>query len=291
MAHRKLTPTAVITGAGSGLGRAFALAWAARGFKIGVLDVDMEGAAETAGLVERAGGAGEAYRCDVSDLEQVEAAAEHFWGRWGRVGLLVNNAGVGGGGAVGEVPIAAWEKIIGVNLMGAVHGCHAHIPRMKEAGGGHIVNISSAAGLYSVPRVGPYNVTKAAVVSLSQTLYSELAPFGIGVTVVCPPVVKTNILDNTLEAAKDMPDFDVDNEMLLIATAMRNARMTTEELARRTMLAVERNRLYVVAGAGNYITWLNARLAPGLLYRNLAFLHKRGWDKPFFMFFAKRGLM
>ncbi len=241
--------------------------------------------------MEQAGGSGEAFPCDVSDLAQVEAAAEHFWSLWGRVGMLVNNAGLGGGGSVGEVPIEGWEKIIGVNLLGAVHGCHAHIPRMKAAGGGYIVNVSSAAGLYSVPRVGPYNVTKAAVVSLSQTLYGELAPFNIGVTVVCPPVVKTGIIDHTIEAAGDLLDFDVDYEMELITTAMRNTSITPEELVRRALRAVDRNRLYAVVGAGNYITWLNARFTPNLLYRELAFLTRRGWDRPLFMWFARRGLM
>lgn len=288
--RREYTQTAVITGAGSGLGRAFALAWAARGCKVGVLDLDLEGASETLELVERAGGSGEAYRCDVSSLEEVEAAAEHFWGRWGRVGLLVNNAGIGGGGAVGEVPIGDWEKVVGIDLWGVIYGCHAHIPRMKAAGGGHIVNVSSAAGLYSVPRFSPYNVSKAAVVALSQTLYGELAPWRIGVTVVCPPVVKTGIIDNTLEAAGGI-GYDIDYELKMLRTAMSNARITADDIARRTVHSVERNRLYVVVGAGNYLTWLNARLAPSFLYRSLAFLTRRGWEKPIFMYFSRKGLM
>lgn len=283
--------TAVITGAGSGLGRAFATALAARGFKVGLLDIDSGGAARTLELVEKAGGTGETFTCDVSDLKQVEKAAEHFWGRWGKVGMLVNNAGLGGGGSMGEIPMEGWEKIMGVNLWGVINGCHAHVPRMKKAGGGHVVNVASAAGLYSVPRVGPYNVTKAAVVSLSQTLYGELAPFGIGVTVVCPPVIKTSIVDNTIEAAGDLLDFDVDFEMEMITTAMRNTPMTPEELVRRALRAADRNRLYAVVGAGNYITWLDARLAPNLLYRFLAFLTRRGWERPLFMWFARKGLM
>jgi NAD(P)-dependent dehydrogenase (short-subunit alcohol dehydrogenase family) len=282
--------TAVITGAGSGLGRAFTLAWAAQGCKVGVLDLDLAAAAETLQLVERAGGSGETYRCDVSSLTEVEAAAEYFWGRWGRVDLLVNNAGVGGGGSMGEVPMDHWEKVLGIDLWGVIYNCHAHVPRMKAAGGGHIVNVSSAAGLYSAPRFSPYNAPKAAVVAISQTLYGELAPWRIGVTVVCPPVVKTNIIDNSL-GMTDGVAYDISYELELLRTAMLNSRITPEELARRTVRAVQRKRLYVVAGAGNYLSWLNARFAPSLFYRNMAFLTRHGWEKPVFAYFARKGLM
>ena len=190
--------TVVITGAASGLGRAFALAWAGKGFEVGILDINMEGARETLKMIEKTGGHGEVLRCDVRNLDEVQAAADHFYYRWGAVGVLINNAGVGGGGAVGEVPIADWETVIGIDLWGVVYGCHVFIPHMKEQGGGHIVNVSSLAGLISAPRFASYNMSKAAVVALSQTLKTELASSGIGVTVVCPPVVKTDILENTL---------------------------------------------------------------------------------------------
>jgi NAD(P)-dependent dehydrogenase (short-subunit alcohol dehydrogenase family) len=282
--------TVVITGAASGLGRAFALAWAAKGWKVGILDIDMEGAEETRSIVAKAGGSGEVFQCDVSSLQEVEAAAEHFYDLWGELGVLVNNAGVGGGGAVGEIPIEHWDKVIGIDLWGVVYGCHAFIPRMKAQGQGHIVNVASGAGLLSAPKFAPYNMSKAAVVALTQTLKSELAPSGIGVTVVCPPVVKTAIIDNTLEMAGEI-DYDIEHEVKLLKTALDNSRITPEDIAERTLKAVERNRLYVVPGIPLRISWLNSRNVPSLFYGVMAFLTRRGLDKPVFMYAARKGYM
>jgi NAD(P)-dependent dehydrogenase (short-subunit alcohol dehydrogenase family) len=280
--------TVAITGAASGLGRAFALAWAEKGWRVGILDIDMEGASETREMVREAGGEGEALRCDVSSLDGVRAAADHLYGLWGGVGVLVNNAGVGGGGAVGEIPIEDWEKVVGIDLWGVVNGCHVFIPRMKEQGGGHIVNVSSLAGLISAPKTAPYNVSKAAVVALTQTLKTELASAGIGVTVVCPPVVKTNILENTLDMAGEI-DYDIAAEMELIRTAMDASRITPQDVAAMTVRAVERNRLYVIPGIPLRLSWLNARLSPSLFYGLSALLARRGLHEPVYRFLARRG--
>jgi NAD(P)-dependent dehydrogenase (short-subunit alcohol dehydrogenase family) len=282
--------TVVITGAGSGLGRAFALAWAEKGWRIGILDINLEGARETMEMVEEAGGEGEVLPCDVSSFEEVRAAADHLFGLWGSVGVLVNNAGVGGGGAVGEIPLQDWEKVVGIDLWGVINGCQAFIPRMKKQGGGHIVNVSSLAGLISAPRFAPYNVSKAAVVALTQTLKTELAPAGIGVTVVCPPVVKTNILENTLEMAGEI-DYDIAGEMELLKTAMKASRITPEDIAAMTLRAVERNRLYVIPGVPLRLSWLNARIAPSFFYGLSALLAKRGLHEPIYRFLARRGWM
>lgn len=282
--------TVVITGAASGLGRAFALAWASKGWKVGVLDIDMEGAEETSRMVAEAGGMGEVFQCNVRSLEEVEAAAEHFYDLWGEVGVLVNNAGVGSGGAVGEISIEHWEIVIEIDLWGVVYGCHTYVPRMKAQGGGHIVNVASAAGLFSAPMFAPYNVSKAAVVSLSQTLKSELAPFAIGVTVVCPPVVKTSILDNTLEMAGEI-DYDIEHEEKLIRTALENSRITPGDVAEKTMKAVEKNHLYVIPGISLQLSWLNSRYLPEFFYKAMAFLTSRGLDKPVFMYAARKGYM
>lgn len=287
MAYRH-AETVVITGAASGLGRAFALAWAARGFRVGILDIDMDGAGETLRLVEAAGSSGDVLRCDVSSNDELQAAADHFFGLWDSVGVLVNNAGVGGGGAVEEIPLRDWEKVIDIDLWGVINGCRAFIPRMKEQGGGHIVNVSSLAGLISAPRFAPYNVSKAAVVALTQTLKTELAPSHIGATVVCPPVVRTNILENTLQMAGEI-DYDIAGEMELLRTAMGASRMTPEDIAAMTLAAVERNRLYVIPGLPLRLSWLNARLAPGLFYGLSALLAARGLHEPVYRFMAKRG--
>ena len=181
----------VITGAASGLGRALALAWAREGWKIGIADIDTDGAAQTLTMVEQAGGTGEIFRCNVRNLEEIEAMADHFFASWGSVGVIVNNAGVADVGCVGDIHIENWERMLDTSLWGVIYGCHAFIPRMKEQGGGYIVNTSSAAGLICLPHMAPYNVAKAGVISLSETLKCELSSSGIGVTVICPTFFNT----------------------------------------------------------------------------------------------------
>ena len=185
----------VITGAASGLGRALALALARKGCRIGIVDINLDGAEETLRMVERAGGSGETYELDVREVTDWGAMANHFFQCWGGVDVLVNNAGVVAVGHVGDIPIENWEWIFSINFWGMVYGCHTFIPRMKAQGGGHIVNVASAAGLLSLQELGPYNTTKAAVIALSETLRGELAPFKIGVTAVCPMFFNTHLLD------------------------------------------------------------------------------------------------
>ena len=177
-------PNAVVTGAASGLGRAFAVALAKRGWQILVTDINTEGAAETLALVKNAGGNGEIFRCNVAVLDDVKGMAEHVFDRWGRVDLLVNNAGIAVAGTVGECPVEDWQWIFSINFWGVLHGCHVFVPKMKEQGGGHIINVASAAGFISLPEMPAYNATKAAVISLSETMKCELAAHNIGVTLV-----------------------------------------------------------------------------------------------------------
>ena len=128
--------TAVITGASSGIGRALSVALSKEGWRIGIVDVDQDGAERTRELVEKVGGKGEVFRCNVRKVEEVMAAADHFFDSWGEVGMLVNNAGIGGGGYVGEIPLKDWEAVVETDLWGVIYGCHAFIPRMKAQGGG-----------------------------------------------------------------------------------------------------------------------------------------------------------
>ena len=275
--------TAVITGAASGIGRAYALAWAKRRFKVGIADIDMEGAEQTLKQVERAGGSGEVYRCDVRKLEEVQQMADHFFEKWGKVGLLVNNAGVADVGMVGDVPIEDWERQIATNLWGYIYGCHTFIPRMKKQGAGHIVNTASSAGLITLRSMGPYNVAKAGIIALTETLKPELAPFNIGVTVVCPSFLRTNLL-NTLSSTEkwivDVADI-----------SMEGATVTADSLAEATVKAVDKNKLYVFPQIFAKITWIDKRMSPALFYNVFAFLNKKGWDEPLLKALGKRGMV
>ncbi len=282
--------TSVITGAGSGIGRALALELAAAGYRVGIVDVDLGAAAETLGMVERRGGTGEAWQCDVRDFGQVDATADHFFDAWGEVGLLVNNAGIGGGGYVGDTSLDDWESVVGTNFWGIVHGCHAFVPRMKGQRSGHIVNTASTAGLVPVIGFAPYNTSKAAVVSLSETLRMELAPHNIGVTVLCPSIVPTNIVTNSLKVV-DMERLEAfDWGIELLGTGMRQSKITCEDVARQVLEAVKKDRLFVVTNFPSWSNWVYSRLYPERYYRALAYLNRKGRLQRFLLWAARRGI-
>ncbi|HEX9765162.1 MAG TPA: SDR family NAD(P)-dependent oxidoreductase, partial [Nitriliruptorales bacterium] len=196
--------TAVVTGAGSGIGRAIARELARRGSRVVCADIDLDRATATVELVSEGGGEAVAQACDVSRLEQVEdladAAVEHF-GEAATV--IVNNAGIGvGGSTIGAIDITDWRRAVDVNLWGVVHGCHVFAPILRQNGKGGILNVASAASFGSAAGMGPYNVTKAGVVSLSETLAAELAGTGIRVSVLCPTFVRTQIVDDAIVDAQ-----------------------------------------------------------------------------------------
>jgi NAD(P)-dependent dehydrogenase (short-subunit alcohol dehydrogenase family) len=246
---------AVVTGAGSGLGRALCLELARYKARVLLSDREVASAEETARKVEQAGGTALVQACDVTQPAQVEALAETAFSRLGGVDLLVNNAGVATGGGVGELPLEEWKRVLDVNLWGVIHGCHVFVPRLRQQGSGHILNIASAAGLVSVGYMGPYNVSKAGVVSLSETLYLELKPAGIGVTVACPTFFRTNI------AAAASPYSDPK----LNKTAHKlvdEARVEADTVARKLLHAVERGARYALPIADGRWAWRLKRLSP-----------------------------
>lgn len=185
---------AVVTGAASGIGRAMAERFVAEGMQVVLADV----APELDDVVEhlRAGGA-EAIgvRTDVSVYEEVEALRDATLEAFGAYHLVCNNAGVGSGGASWDLPIEQWRWVIGVDLFGVIHGVKAFLPGLIEQGFGHVVNTASMAGLLSPGFMGPYNVAKHGVVTLTETIYAELqmAAPDVGVSVLCPGWVKTRI--------------------------------------------------------------------------------------------------
>ena len=281
---RETAHSAVITGASSGLGKAYALAWARRGWRIGVVDIETAEGERTLEEVERLGGRGEFYRCDVRDLEEVQAMAGHFFASWGGVGVLVNNAGVFGAGAVGEIPIDDWRRIIDVNFWGVVHGCHAFIPLMKEQGNGHIVNTASAGGVISTPETAPYNSSKAGVIAVSETIRTELSAHGIGVTVVCPTFVDTRLL-SSMTVTPDTPIKDISR------IAFEHNRMDAGEIAEKVVRAVEKNRLYVFPQLSSKVLWANKRLFPGLYFGLLSLLYRCDVAEPLFFWLARHGMI
>ncbi|HPE48635.1 MAG TPA: SDR family NAD(P)-dependent oxidoreductase [Hyphomonas sp.] len=194
--------TAFVTGAASGIGLGIATALAQSGVKVMMCDIEQEALDKAIAGLKQTNADVDGVIADVSLKEQLQAAAERTVERFGKVHILVNNAGVGGGGRYGEWTDAGWEWTIGVNLMSVVWGIEIFGPLMESHGeGGHIVSTASIAGMLPATNP-PYNVTKFGVVALSEGLREELAPRGIGVSVLCPGFIRTRIM----ESARNVPD-------------------------------------------------------------------------------------
>ncbi len=196
LSQRHPKKRAFITGGGGGLGRALSLALAKDGWMIGITDIKEEALAESKKLIEQAGGKALTYKFDVAKKEEYKPAFDDFVSKAGGLDLMINNAGVGDGGLVGEYALEYWDWITGINQMAVVYGSHYAVPVMKKQGSGHIISISSAAGFANMPNMGMYNVTKAAVISLMETIYAEVKAFNVDASVVCPTFFRSNIMQH-----------------------------------------------------------------------------------------------
>ncbi|MBG6289762.1 MULTISPECIES: SDR family oxidoreductase [Pseudomonas] len=185
----------MITGAGSGLGREIALRWAREGWKLALADVNEAGLQETLKLVREAGGDGFTQRCDVRDYSQLTQLAQNCEEKFGGIDIIVNNAGVASGGFFSELSLEDWDWQISINLMGVVKGCKAFLPLLEKSKG-RIINIASMAALMQGPAMSNYNVAKAGVVALSESLLADLSLVDVKVHVVCPSFFQTNLLDS-----------------------------------------------------------------------------------------------
>ena len=229
----------VVTGAGSGIGRATALALAERGADVAVCDVDERGVQETADAVKALGRSVLAEVVDVAQAAAMEDFARKTQAELQRVDIVINNAGIGNAGLFVDVPLDAWEKILAINIRGVVHGCHAFLPGMIEADrGGHIVNIASMAGYCQAPGMTAYGATKFAVLGFSESLRPELALHGIGVTAICPGVINTAIVRTApMYGANDDPEL---REEGIRAFERRN--YSPERVAAGILAAIRKNR-------------------------------------------------
>src|SRR5207253_2978222 len=236
---------AVVTGGGSGIGRALTLALAREGARLVVADVDEGAMASVAGEARGHGVDALTVRTDVSDLGQVQALAERAWQAFGAVHVVCNNAGVAAWGGLERATHRDWLWVLGVNLWGVIHGIETFVPRMIAGGeGGLIVNTASMAGLIASQGLGVYNTSKYAVVGLSETLQKDLRPHNIGVSVLCPMGVSTNIRASERNRPVDLqnPSGPEANDWFQLIGRY----LTPEEVAGRVLRAVKANRLYVI---------------------------------------------
>lgn len=260
-------PRGVITGAGSGLGRELSLQLARRGARLLLADVNVARAEETAALVKQAGGEGFAFACDVTDAAALEAAAVEAERRFGAVDLLVNNAGVAGAGPIGEMPVKDWDWLLKINLHGAIHGCHAFVPRMRRQGFGWILNVSSCAAFAVLPEMAAYNVSKAAVVALTETLYAEFGGTSLQVTALCPTFFVTNLMESFRSANE--------RQRTLAEGMFKQSTMTVQDVARIALRDLERGRLICLPQYDAKFVYRIKRWWPWLYHRVVRYGHRK----------------
>ncbi|MCW2946749.1 MAG: putative oxidoreductase ephD [Actinoallomurus sp.] len=247
--------TAVVTGAASGIGRATALALGARGLTVICADLDEKGAAE----------AGVPYGVDVADAAAMERFAAWVRDEHGAPAIVVNNAGVGIGGAFFDHTVADWRRTIDVNLMGVVHGCLFFGPQLAARGRGHIVNVASAAAFTPSRALPAYCTTKAGVVMLSDCLRAELAGTGVGVSAICPGFIATGIYRAARHVGVDAAE-ETRRRELTERVAGRLA-PGPDAVARAVIRAIERNRPLVPVTAGARAAYALSRISPRAMRR------------------------
>jgi len=188
----------VVTGAASGMGRATAHLFADEGARVAVVDLGAERVLAVVDEIRAAHGSDvvEGYVVDVADLAALHRLVDDVVARFGGLDVLVNNAGVAGGGRVDRCTLEEWQWITDINLFGLVRGTKAFVPMLKEQRSGHLVNVASLAGLVHPGGMGSYNAVKAAVVAFTETCGHELASYGIRASVVCPSYFRTNLMDS-----------------------------------------------------------------------------------------------
>jgi NAD(P)-dependent dehydrogenase (short-subunit alcohol dehydrogenase family) len=256
---------AIVTGGGSGIGRALAGALTARGDTVLVADLAGDAAKATAeALTGRGPGTAVAAELDVRDPAAVEALVALAYDDHGRLDLMVNNAGIAVAGTVDEMTLDHWNRIIDVNLRGVVHGVHAAYPRMKQRRTGRILNTASLAGLIESPMMAPYVATKHAVVGLTLSLRAEAARHGVRVSVLCPGFVDTPLLDH---ANPDLPQTDAGRNARASAVRVQRRLYSPESLAADILRGLDRNRAVIVAPGSARLVWYANRFVPGLVRR------------------------
>lgn len=249
---------AVVTGAGSGIGRSFAMELAKRGGTIVCADINLDAAKETVSLIElQTSAKAFAVQCDVGVKEQVKALSEQAEKLMNHpVSLIINNAGVGLGGKFDEVSLEDWQWCMHVNLWGVIHGCHYFVPQFKQQGYGAIINVASAAGYTAAPEMTAYNVTKSSVLALSETLSAELRGDNIRVNVLCPTLVPTNIMKNGR-----LPGHyaGLADDLL-----MNHAFTTSDQVVIKTLNNLDAGKLYTIPQPDAKLFWILKRASPTL---------------------------
>jgi NAD(P)-dependent dehydrogenase (short-subunit alcohol dehydrogenase family) len=249
----------VITGAGSGIGRATALAFAREGARLHLTDINRERIEAAAQEIRALGAEATPYVVDSADREAVAKFADEVYARAGRVDVLHNNAGIAVGAPFEKTSLEDWEKVLSVNLWGVIYGMHYFVPRMiAQGGGGHIVNTASGAGLIGLPAIAPYTASKFAVVGLSETASIELRPYGIYVTALCPGIIYTNILKDSKVELYDAQGRSRKDELDRL---YQRWGVKPERVARDVLQAIRKKRPVQPSPYHMYPPWILKRIS------------------------------
>ncbi len=249
---------AFITGAASGLGEALALQLASEGWQIGITDINEADLQKVAAKISQKGGKPLVYIFDVSDHIEYAHVADDFLEKAGGIDILFNNAGVGDGGKLGEYSLENWAWMIGINQMGVIYGCHYFVPAMKAQKSGCIISTASAAAIANAPQMGAYNVTKAAVLSLSETLKTELYEDNIKVCCVMPWFFKTNIIQHARgsEKTKRMGQKSIEE-----------ATLSADEVAQIILREAGKGKFHIIITRQAKRMWWIKRLFPSYFFK------------------------
>lgn len=256
--------TVVVTGAGSGIGKETALAFARRGANLAICDVNDAGLAQTAEQIRAFGCEVLARRVDVANRHEMREFAAAVHQRVEAVDILMNNAGVGLGASFLDTSLDDWDWITGINLMGVVHGCHFFLPPMvARKRGGHVVNVASAAAFAATEALSAYSTTKFAVLGLSEALRDELTPHGIGVTAVCPGIINTPITASA--RLRGATATDAARQRMIQVYQRRN--YGPERVAANILKAVQRNRAVAPVSPEAWLMYYLKRWCPSVVFR------------------------
>ncbi len=244
----------LLTGGATGIGRCLAIGLAKEGMNLFIADIDVEGLEKVKKEIEGFGVKVFTGRVDISRYEDFENLAKQVYSELGDIDLLINNAGIAGGGLVEALELEEWKHVLDINLWGIIHSLKVFLPRMVERGSGHIVNTGSGAGVVGIPYHIHYIASKFAVAGISEALYSELSHKGIKVSVICPTYLKTNIIDRTpikvvekfieSEDPEDVKKKAAEFKRLFWEKYMANS-MSVEQAARRYIKGIKKDRLYI----------------------------------------------
>jgi NAD(P)-dependent dehydrogenase (short-subunit alcohol dehydrogenase family) len=264
---------AFITGAASGLGLAICERLAQNGWKLLIADINADRLAQAEQKLQALGAQTLSVVIDVTQYSALQDAANTVQEAWGGVDLVFNNAGIATAGAIDELSIEDWERTIDIDLWSVVYGCKIFVPMLKQQGGGHIINTASSAGTLAGPEMAAYNVAKAGVVSLSETLKPELSKDNIGVTVVCPTVFVTSLGD-TMTGRTQMEEN--------LMRQLQASKVSAQDIVNDVVAAIEKDRLYVMTQADAKWGWRLKRLFPelypkliGYFYRNKKWIYSQ----------------